>query len=104
MLTAVSPLLTRLIHISPSCWTIYRSFEIILEMELSPGLDFKSNVLYPGFSTCGPWPTGGPRPCIIEIEYVLQDEPLIQGFSTWIASELTGLAFSNALIVAHVVL
>jgi len=32
MLTPVSPLRTRLIHISPSCWTIYRSFEIILEM------------------------------------------------------------------------
>jgi len=24
MITPVSPLLTRLIHISPSCWTIYR--------------------------------------------------------------------------------
>jgi len=46
MLTPVSPLRTRLIHISPSCWTIYRSFEIILKMELSTGLDFKSNVLY----------------------------------------------------------
>jgi len=45
-----------------------------------------------------------PRPCIIEIEYVLQDEPLTQGFSTRAASELTGLAFSNALIVAHVAL
>jgi len=32
MLTPVSPLRTRLIHISPSCWKIYRSFEIILEM------------------------------------------------------------------------
>ena len=32
MITPVSPLLTRLIHISPSCWTIYRPFEIILEM------------------------------------------------------------------------
>jgi len=30
-LTPVSPPLTRLIHISPS-WTIYPSFEIILEM------------------------------------------------------------------------
>jgi len=46
----------------------------------------------------------GPRPCIIEIKYVLQDEPFIQGFSTWVASELTGLAFSDALIVAHVAL
>ena len=33
---------TSLIHISPSCWTIYRSFDIILERELSIGLDFKS--------------------------------------------------------------
>jgi len=31
-LTPVSHPLTRLIHISPSCWTIHRSFEIILEM------------------------------------------------------------------------
>jgi len=30
--TPVSHPLTRLIHISPSCWIIYRSFEIILEM------------------------------------------------------------------------
>ena len=32
MITPVSPLLTRLIHNSPRWWTIYRSFEIILEM------------------------------------------------------------------------
>jgi len=32
LLTPVSHLRARLIHISPSCWTIYRSFEIILEM------------------------------------------------------------------------
>jgi len=32
MITPVIPLLTRLIHISPSCWKIYRLFEIILEM------------------------------------------------------------------------
>jgi len=30
--TPVSHPLTRLIHIGPICWTIYRSFEIILEM------------------------------------------------------------------------
>jgi len=36
---------TRLIHISPSYWTIYRSFEIIIERELSIGLQFKYNVL-----------------------------------------------------------
>jgi len=32
MITPPNPLLTRLIHINPSCWTIYPSFEIILEM------------------------------------------------------------------------
>jgi len=32
MITPVSPPLTRFIHISPICWTIYRSFEIIFEM------------------------------------------------------------------------
>jgi len=32
MSTPVSPPLTRLIHISLSCWTIYRSCEIILQM------------------------------------------------------------------------
>jgi len=32
MITPVSHPLTRLIHIIPNCWTIYRSFEIILEM------------------------------------------------------------------------
>jgi len=45
MITPVSPLRTRLIHIIQSCWTIYHSFEIILEGELSIGLEFKSNVL-----------------------------------------------------------
>ena len=32
MITPVCPPLTRIIHISPSYWTIYRLFEIILEM------------------------------------------------------------------------
>ena len=32
VITPVSPPPTTLIHISPSCWTIYRSFEITLEM------------------------------------------------------------------------
>jgi len=32
MITSVRPALARLIHISPSCWTINCSFEIILEM------------------------------------------------------------------------
>jgi len=39
------PLHSRLIHISLSYWTIYRSLEIILEWELSIGFEFKSNVL-----------------------------------------------------------
>jgi len=41
----------------------------------------------------------GPRSCMIEIDYILQDEPLIK---TWVASELTGLAFK--LTAAHVTL
>jgi len=32
MITPESPLSTRLIHISPSCWTIFYSFEVILKM------------------------------------------------------------------------
>jgi len=32
MITPESPPLTRLIHIRPSYWTIFRSFGIILEM------------------------------------------------------------------------
>jgi len=32
MITPVSHVRTRLIHLSPSCWTIYRSFDIILEI------------------------------------------------------------------------
>jgi len=35
MVTPVSPLRTGLIHISPSYWTIFYSFEIILEWEKS---------------------------------------------------------------------
>jgi len=41
----------RLIHISPSYQTVYRSFEIILEWVLSIGLVFKSNVLCQWFPT-----------------------------------------------------
>jgi len=40
MITPISPLHTRLIHIIPSYWTIHRSFEVILECQL----EFKSNV------------------------------------------------------------
>ena len=45
MITPVNPPRLRLIHISPSYQTVYRSFEIILEWVLSIGLEFKSNVL-----------------------------------------------------------
>jgi len=44
MITPVNPLRTKLIHISPSYWTIYRSFEIILEWELSIGWEFEANI------------------------------------------------------------
>ena len=42
MVTPVNLLRFRLIHISPSYWTVYRSLEIILECVLSIGLEFKS--------------------------------------------------------------
>jgi len=45
MITPVSPLLTRLIHIIPSCWTIYSSFEIILEMGTVQWVGLQSNIL-----------------------------------------------------------
>ena len=45
MITPVNPSRLRLIHISPSYQTVYRSLEIILEWVLSIGLEFKSNVL-----------------------------------------------------------
>ena len=45
MITPVNPPRLGLIHISPSCQTVYRSFEIILQWVLSIGLKFKSNVL-----------------------------------------------------------
>jgi len=43
VITPVSTLRTKLIHISSSYWTIYRSFETILEWELSVALEFKFN-------------------------------------------------------------
>jgi len=45
MIMPVKPPRLRLIHISPSYQTVYRSFEIILEWVLSIGLEFKSNVV-----------------------------------------------------------
>jgi len=38
MITPVSPLLARLIHISLSCWTTYCSFEIIPELGTVHGI------------------------------------------------------------------
>jgi len=49
MITPVSPLLTSLIHFSPSCWTIYRSFEIILEMGTLHWIGFQIQCSVPGF-------------------------------------------------------
>jgi len=49
MITPVSPLLTRLIHISPSCWTIYRSFEIIFEMGTLHWIGLQIQCSIPGF-------------------------------------------------------
>jgi len=37
---------TGLIRISPICWTIHGSFQIILEWELSIRMELKSNALY----------------------------------------------------------
>jgi len=45
MITLVNHPLTRLIHISPSCWTIYR-LKLFSKWELSIGLNVKSYVLY----------------------------------------------------------
>ena len=41
MITPGNPVRTRLFHISPSYWTICRSFEVILEWGASIGLEFK---------------------------------------------------------------
>ena len=47
MITPANPLRTRLIHISPSYWTIYRSFETILECPLDGNFNpmFYTNTL-----------------------------------------------------------
>jgi len=45
MITPVSPLLTRLIRISPSCWTVHGSFEIIVENGNCP-LDWTSTPMF----------------------------------------------------------
>ena len=45
MITPVNPPRLRLIHISPSYQTVYRSFEIILKWVLTIGLELKLNIL-----------------------------------------------------------
>jgi len=44
MITPVNPLRLRLIHMSPSYRTVYRSFEIILKWVLSIGLESKCSM------------------------------------------------------------
>jgi len=46
MITPVSLLLTRVIHISPSCWTVYRSFEIHLEMGTVSWIGLQNPMIY----------------------------------------------------------
>jgi len=57
MITPVSPMLTRFIHISPSSGTSYRSFEIILDVGTFHWIGLQIQCSVPGFSICGPWPT-----------------------------------------------
>jgi len=45
MITPENPLSTKIIHIRPSCRTIFYSFEIILKMGTTHRLEFKFNVL-----------------------------------------------------------
>jgi len=45
----VSPLLPMLIHISPSYWTIYRWFEIVLEMGSLHWFGLQIQCSIPGF-------------------------------------------------------
>jgi len=58
MTTPVSPLLTRLIHTSPSYWTIYCSFETILNMEAVHWIGPQIQCSTPGVPKLGyvyPW-------------------------------------------------
>jgi len=58
MITPVGPLLTRLIYIIPSCWTICRSFEIHLEMETFSWFGLQIQCSIPGVPNLGcmyPW-------------------------------------------------
>ena len=52
MITPVIPLLTTLVHISPSYWTVYSSFEIILEMETVHWIGLHIQCFIRGGQTC----------------------------------------------------
>jgi len=52
LVTPVSPLLARLIHISPSCWTIYLSLEIILYMGTVHWIGLQIQCYIPGVAKC----------------------------------------------------
>jgi len=55
MITPPSPLLTMLVHISPSYWTIYRSFEIILEVGTVHWIGLHIQCSIPGMSKLVKW-------------------------------------------------
>jgi len=61
MIAPVSPLLTRLIHICPSYWTIFRSFDIILEMGTVHWIGLQTQCSIPGLSKLRPRARCGPR-------------------------------------------
>jgi len=48
MRTPVGPLRTRLIHIRPSYWTLFRSFEIILERGVAHWIGLQIQCSIPG--------------------------------------------------------
>jgi len=54
-ITPGSPVRIRLIHTSSSYWTIYRSFEIILEWRPSTGLEFKCSMQIHCFKNHSIW-------------------------------------------------
>jgi len=55
MITPASPLLTTLVHISPSYWKFFVRLKLFSKWELSTGLDFISSVLYPGVGKLVKW-------------------------------------------------
>jgi len=48
MITSIGPLHTRLIRIRPSYWTLYRSFEIILEIGVVHYIGLQIQCFIPG--------------------------------------------------------